>query len=105
MLTGDYKKTWDQIHARRNELQERKDELEQERAALEADLSEAENEIAHLDEVLAHLGPLAGIPRERGSVVGMGLTEAVLSVLGDFQFASPNDIYERLDGRGFSFVG
>jgi len=100
MSANTYDAAWGQLVRRRRELRDS-------RADLETQLSEVNNELAHLDEAVSHLALLAGRPVEEGSVQGLGITDAIRSVLrqADGNRLSPSDIYQVMHNKWFDFSG
>jgi len=84
-----------------NFMNERSD-LRNRRADIEAELSETRNKITHLDQVLDHLASLSGITDTTGSISGLGLTDAIRTVVHvNGERFSPQDVKERLQERGY----
>lgn len=90
---------WSQMFAKSRELVNK-------RADLESQLNDINNEITHLDSILSHLQPLAGIPQEAGSIAGLGITEAIRTILRDANTRmAAADVRRELMERGFDFTG
>jgi len=104
MSQPDYLKTHSELTAERYKLTD-------ERTSLETQLNEINNKISHLDEALRHLAPLAGMTDSQGSITGLGITDAIRTVLrnasriegGERMTAS--DIRRTLNEKGFDFSG
>jgi len=89
-----------------SDLWNRRHELQEKRAQLEVDMSELRTEISHLDEVLAHLSPLAGFTSEPGDITGLGITDAIRTVLKEKdERMSPLDISRKLKEKSFNLAG
>jgi hypothetical protein len=81
--------------------------LQEKRAELEVELSELNNEIAHVDQVTDHLLPLIGSLEGPGWISGMGITDAIRSVLSETPVGpfTPTEVYKKLQEKGFNFSG
>ena len=95
---ADYQGTWASVFGRRVELNNK-------RIQLEIEMNEVQNEIAHLDEILAHLAPLAGHSFGAGSIAGLGITDAIRSVLSEqpLERLSAADVLRKLKEKDFNF--
>jgi len=99
MQASDYEDTWRMLSRERSELADQ-------RATLEAELSEIHNKISHLDEVLSHLAPLTGSPMVPGSLDGLGITDAIRTVLREANEGMiATDIRKALREKGFNTEG
>jgi len=97
MEAADFTKTYAEIFAERTRLLSH-------RTDLETDLSETNNKIAHLSEVLTHLNPLTDNPHASNEIAGLGITDAIRTVL---KFGSEKltakEILQRLTDNGYDF--
>jgi hypothetical protein len=92
MKAADYEKTWRDLSAERTALLDR-------RVNHETQLIEINNEISHLDEVLSHLAPLAGMS---DSIPGMGITDAIRSILrNSSERMSAKEVFGELEEGGY----
>lgn len=97
MAVEDYKATMQEIVERHIRLNER-------RAELEAELDDLQNELSHLDQIIGHLTPLAGYSQEPGEITGLGITDAIRSVLMENrERMSAADVFQRLKDKKFNF--
>jgi hypothetical protein len=75
------------------------------RTELENELVEVRNRIGHLDEVLAHLAPLADISFYDDSISGLGLTDAIRTILRTSdKRLSAQDIRKQLQEKNFDLT-
>ena|ERR1035438_8671764 len=99
MDAKDYGKTWRELSIQQWELIDR-------RTGLETELSEITKQISHLQEVLNHLAPLAGISYGRQNISGMGMTDAIRTVLRSADDRlSAQEVREALAENGYDLSG
>lgn len=99
MSFEDYSETFKQLVHKRTVLVQKRTELE-------TQLNDLNVEIAHLEEVTDHLGPLAGIVADPASIVGLGITDAIRTVLRTSQTRmAASDVRRELGEKGFDFSG
>jgi hypothetical protein len=104
MSEPNYFRTWVDLESERNSLMGK-------RAELEADLNEVNNKISHLTETLRHLAPLAGVHGEHGGVIGLGITDAIRTILRsashreEDEWMTASDVKKDLNEKGFDFSG
>lgn len=93
----EYGKRWEEFHAIKTELLDR-------RATLENELNDVTVRLTHIDEILDHLAPLAGVVMAPNSVAGLGITDAIRTVLREAKEAmSAQDLRRLLKEQGFDF--
>lgn len=96
-LDTNYQELW-------NKVRDRRTELGKELVDLELRVDELRKEAAHLDQVLINLGALCGLFFEIPSIPGMGLTDAIRTVVDNAtDRLSPTEIQQELQKKGFSF--
>ncbi len=94
-----FEKMWSDIWHQRAMLLERL-------ASLETDVLDARNKIIHLDEMLKNLAPLAGRDDDGTNISGLGITDAIRSVLKTSgKQLSAQDIRRLLNEKGFDLSG
>jgi hypothetical protein len=95
-MTIDYKKVYSDLSGRLSELKDQ-------RAILEANLGDIVKEIERLTASIGFLSPLAGYAFWPENIVGLGITDAVRSVLDPNDRLSVAEIKDRMAKRGFDF--
>jgi hypothetical protein len=96
MATPDYRNIYDELAAQLSSLQDTRTELE-------VKLGDVTKEIERLEETMSHLAPLAGYMNDPESLVGLGITEAVRTVLDRKVRMSAAEIKAKMIDRGFDF--
>jgi hypothetical protein len=96
MATPDYRSIYEDLATQLCSLQEM-------RAELEAKLGDVSTEMERLEETMSHLAPLAGYLNDPDSIVGLGITEAVRTVLDRKIRMSAAEVKAKMEERGFDF--
>jgi chromosome segregation ATPase len=99
MEPAEFTKMWSELRAEKTRLLNQRTEIETE-------LSEINNKLAHLSETLTHLDPLTDNPHSSGEIAGLGITDAVRTILKtSSEKLSAKDVEQQLQNNGYDLSG